>query len=584
MPHSSLQIQSALKIEAGMSSDAGPNEQNDDCLGVRVPEGVELGTKGVAAVIADGVSAAEHGKQAAEICVQGFLNDYYDAPEAWTVATCGNKVLHSLNRWLYGLGQSNSRDGRGYVTTTTALVFKGESAYVFHVGDTRIYRLRKHAFEQVTRDHSFSYGKGGSGLARAMGMDTGLDVETSNFPVEIGDRYLLTTDGIHGFLTDAVLKATVASATNGSFDQACAELCRTALDADSNDNCSAILIEVQGIGSASKREHQRNFKRLPFPPDLAPGMKMDGYEIEKELQATSRSQTYVAREMESGRKVVIKTPSVNFEDDSGYIERFIMEGWIGKKLKHEHLAGAFAPTRGQNFLYTVLEYIEGGSLEQWMKENPKPDAREVTTLARQILQGLRAMHRMEMLHQDLKPSNVIVHPERGAVIIDYGSTHVAGLQEIEAPFLGQHALGTLGYSAPEYFLDRKPTRKSDLFSLGVIVYEMLTGRLPYGEKYERCQSVRDFSVLEYQPATKFNSHVPVWLDGALRKAVAVNPQRRYESYSEFEYDLEHPNPKFLPENAGPFVERNPVLFWKLVAGVLAVAEVATLVWFCSAEL
>ncbi len=579
MPHSNLQIQSALKIEAGMSSDAGPNEQNDDCLGVRVPEGVELGTKGVAAVIADGVSAAEHGKQAAEICVQGFLNDYYDAPEAWTVATCGNKVLHSLNRWLYGLGQSNSRDGRGYVTTTTALVFKGESAYVFHVGDTRIYRLRKHAFEQVTRDHSFSYGKGGSGLARAMGMDTGLDVETSNFPVEIGDRYLLTTDGIHGFLTDAVLKATVASAANGSFDQACAELCRAALHADSNDNCSAILIEVQGIGSASKREHQRNFKRLPFPPDLAPGMKMDGYEIEKELQATSRSQTYVAREMESGRKVVIKTPSVNFEDDSGYIERFIMEGWIGKKLKHEHLAGAFAPTRGQNFLYTVLEYIEGGSLEQWMRENPKPDARLVTTIARQILQGLRAMHRMEMLHQDLKPSNVIIHPERGAVIIDYGSTHVAGLQEIAAPIFGQHALGTLGYSAPEYFLDREPTRKSDLFSLGVIVYEMLTGRLPYGEKYERCQSVRDFSVLEYQPATRFNSHVPVWLDGALRKAVAINPQRRYESYSEFEYDLEHPNPKFLPENAGPFVERNPVLFWKLVAGVLVVVEVATLLWF-----
>ncbi|MDQ8187167.1 bifunctional protein-serine/threonine kinase/phosphatase [Pelagicoccus sp. SDUM812002] len=579
MPLRDMPLEFALKIEAGMSSDAGPNEQNDDCLGVRVPEGIELITKGIAAVIADGVSAAEHGKQAAEICVQGFLNDYYDAPEAWTVATCGNKVFQSLNRWLYGLGRSNSRDGRGYVTTMTSLVFKGGSVHIFHVGDTRIYRLRGDDFEQLTRDHSFSYGRGGTGLARAMGMDTGLDVETSNLPVEEGDRYLLTTDGIHGFLTDAVLKSSVEAAEKEGFDLACGELCRKALAANSNDNCSAILIEVLGIGAASKREHQRHFKRLPFPPDLAPGMKMDGYEIEEELQATSRSQTYIAREAESGRLVVIKTPSVTFEDDTGYIERFIMEGWIGKKLKHERLARAFAPPHGQNFLYTVLEYIEGQSLEQWIRENPTPDVRRVTTMAREILQGLRAMHRMEMLHQDLKPSNIILHPERGAVIIDYGSTHVAGLQEINAFSLGGHALGTLGYSAPEYFLEKKPSRMSDMFSLGVIVYEMLTGKLPYGERYERCQSVRDFSVLEYQPATKYNSHVPVWLDGALRKAVAINPHLRYESYSEFEYDIEHPNPKFLPENAGPFIERNPVLFWKIVAGALLAAEVATLLWF-----
>ncbi|EDY84793.1 protein kinase domain [Verrucomicrobiia bacterium DG1235] len=574
-----MQLKSALKIEAGMASVAGPNEQNEDCLGVRVPEGAELSSKGVAMVIADGVSVAESGKEAAEICVKGFLNDYYDAPEAWTVATCGIKVMQSLNRWLFGLGQSNSRNGRGYVTTMTSLIFKGESGHIFHVGDTRIYRLRGDSFEQLTRDHSFSYGKGGTGLARAMGMDTGLDIETSSFPLELGDRYLLTTDGVHEFVAQQTLKAVAGKAKLGGFDAACSELCQIALGMKSNDNCSAILVAVQGIGAASQREHERNFKRLPFPPDLAPGMKLDGYEIEKEIQATSRSQTYLAREMESGSFVVMKTPSVNFEDDKGYIERFIMEGWIGKKLQHERLAAAFSPPKGQNFLYTILEYIEGESLDKWIESNPNPDTRQVTTIAREILQGLRVMHRMEMLHQDLKPSNVILHPTRGAVIIDFGSTHVAGIQEIDTPFEREQALGTLGYSAPEYFLGKKPTRKSDMFSLGVIVYEMLTGKLPYGEKYERCQSVRDFAVLEYVPATKYNSHVPVWLDGAIRKAVSYNPKLRYESYSEFEYDLEHPNPKFLPENAGPFIERNPALFWKLVAGALLVAEVATLVWF-----
>ncbi|MDQ8203789.1 bifunctional protein-serine/threonine kinase/phosphatase [Pelagicoccus sp. SDUM812003] len=576
-----MQLKSALKIEAGMFSHAGPNEQNDDCLGLRTPEGMELLTKGVAVVIADGVSSAEAGKQAAEICVQGFLNDYYDAPEAWTVATCVFKVLQSLNRWLFGLGQSNSLDGRGYVTTVSGLVFKGESGHVFHVGDTRIYRLRGESFEQLTRDHCFRYGKGGGGLARAMGMDTGVEIETRSFRVQPGDRFLLTTDGIHGFVTQNALRETVEKSETNAFDFACEALCQAALSAGSNDNCSAILLEVMGVGAASRREHERIFRRLPFPPDLAPGMKIDGFEIEREIQSTSRSQTYLARELSSDRLVVMKTPSVNFEEDPSYIERFLMEGWIGRKLKHRHLAAAIVPPKGQDFLYTILEYIEGDSLELWMKRNPKPDVREVARIARQILQGLRAMHRMEMLHQDLKPSNVILHPTRGAVIIDYGSTRVAGLQEIDAPFEREKALGTLGYSAPEYFLERKPTRRSDLFSLGVIVYEMLTGKLPYGERYERCHSARDFSVLFYRPATQFNSHVPVWMDGAIRKAVSINPQLRYESYSEFEYDLEHPNPKFLPENAGPFIERNPTLFWKMTAGILALALAASWIWMLS---
>lgn len=577
----SMQLQSKLKIEAGMASVPGPNESNEDCLGVRVPDDEQLVTKGVAAVIADGVSAAEAGKQAAEICVQGFLNDYYDAPEAWTVKTCGTKIAVSLNRWLHSLGQSHTSDGRGYVTTFSSIVFKGESAYLFHVGDTRIYRLRKGDFEQLTRDHSFRLGKDKTGLARAMGMDTRVDVDVRDVPVEAGDRYLLTSDGIHGFLEAKDLQAAVSS-TKGNeaedFDAVCLELTEKALAAGSNDNCSAVLIEVKTTGMASTDEHNRHFKRLPFPPDLAPGMSMDGYEVMKELQATSRSQTYLVQEIETGRKMVMKTPSVNFEEDTAYIERFVMEAWIGKKLKSDRLAASFNPIHGQKFMYTLLEYIDGVEFADWMKANPLPEVRKVTGFAIQILQGLRAMHRQEMLHQDMKPSNVIIHPERGAVIIDYGSTRVAGLQEIETPFERENALGTLGYSAPEYFLGRKATRKSDLFSLGVVIYEALTGKMPYGEDYEKCQNERDFLRLKYQPTTRINSLVPVWLDGAIRKAVSINPQSRYDSYSEFEYDLEHPNTKLISDDSSPFLERNPVLFWKIAAGILAVTQVVTLAW------
>lgn len=577
-----MHLTSTLRIKSGMHSDAGPNEANDDCLGLRVPRGMQLASKGIAAVIADGVSAAESGKQAAEICVQGFLNDYYDAPEAWTVKTCGSKVALALNRWLFGLGQSHSRDGRGYVSTFTAVVLKGQSAHLFHVGDTRVYRLRAEQLEQLTRDHSFSFGKGGTGLARAMGMDSNVELEACQANLQVGDVYLLSSDGVHGFLnereiTRVLLEQRDEDAADG--DAVCRRLCAEALAKGSNDNCSALLLEIEALGPASLGEHERSFNALPFPPELAPGMKMDGYEIEREIQSTRRSQTYLARERETGTQVVVKTPSVTFEDDRAYIERFVMEAWIARKLKHPHLLAGHKPIRGQQFLYTLFEYLEGETLEDWMRRCPKPDARLVTVWVRQVLQGLRAMHRQEMLHQDLKPSNVILHPERGAVIIDYGSTRVGGIHEMGGSFERDAALGTLGYSAPEYFLGRAPTRQSDLFSLGVMAYEALTGKHPYGEAYERCRTRRDFSLLEYRPATRFNAHVPVWLDGALKKAVAVNPQLRYESFSEFEYDLEHPNPGLLPDDGAPFIERHPLRFWKLVAGVLALSQVAMLLWW-----
>lgn len=574
-----LRSKSSLKIESGMMSEMGPNDENDDCMGIRIPEKGSDSLKGIAAVIADGVSAAEAGKQAAEICVKGFLNDYYDSPEAWTTATSGRKVFLSLNRWLYSLSQSSARDGNGYVTTLTAVVFKGQSIHVFHAGDTRVYRLRNEEWLQLTRDHSYQMRQGASGLARAVGMDSRLEVDVADFQLQKGDRFLLSSDGVHGFLEDAVLKSIVEKAEGCDLDAACREVCRTALQRGSNDNCTAVLLEVQEIGEAGQREHERTHRKLPFPPDLDSGMKIDGYGIEKEIAASSRSQIYLARDLASGREVVLKTPSVTYSDDPSYIDRFIMEGWIGKRLNNEHLLRAYNPSGEQNFLYTVLEYVEGESLENWMKRNPNPDIRQVVAIARHVLKGLRAMHRQEMIHQDLKPSNVIIHPERGAVIIDYGSTYVSGLQELDPRVGGsEHALGTLSYSAPECFLGKRTTWRSDLFSLGVIVYEMLTGKLPYGDRYERCHSGREFSVLKYVHATKHNSHVPVWIDGAIAKAVSVNPQSRYESLSEFEFDLEHPNAKFLPQNAGPFIERHPVRFWKIVSGILLVTQALTLWW------
>ena len=122
---------------------------------------------------------------------------------------------------------------------------------------------------------------------------------------------------------------------------------------------------------------------------------------------------------------------------------------------------------------------------------------------------------------------------------------------------------------------------TSLVSLGVVAYELLTGGLPYGEAIESIRTRRDLERLEYLPSYHSDPMIPVWLDGALRKAVAPEPGRRYAEVSEFVYDLRHPNPKFLGQGHRPLIERDPLRFWKATAAALLAAQLLTLWYFLS---
>ena len=119
-------------------------------------------------------------------------------------------------------------------------------------------------------------------------------------------------------------------------------------------------------------------------------------------------------------------------------------------------------------------------------------------------------------------------------------------------------MGTVNYTAPEYHLGEPATNRSDIFSLGVIAYEMLTGSLPYSKPF----TARNVKTLRYIPAREQNPEVPLWLDLALEKAVRIDPERRYGKLSEFTHDLSHPNPEFMRQQRPPLLERNPVAFWR----------------------
>ena len=164
-------------------------------------------------------------------------------------------------------------------------------------------------------------------------------------------------------------------------------------------------------------------------------------------------------------------------------------------------------------------------------------------------------------------------------IIDFGSVKIAGIAEITPLDHGneENILGTLNYTAPEYHTGQRGTVKSDQFSLGVIAYEMINGTLPFGQDMPEKPDKINLAKLVYVPSFHHNAMVPIWIDGALKKATSINPELRYDDLSEFLHDLSVPNPKFLTaEERIPLIDRNPLMFWKSLTALLMLTNLILL--------
>lgn len=570
-----LPISGALEVHAGQYSDKGRKSENEDAIGIKIPTGLMLTTKGIVSVISDGVSAAEGGAKASAISVSNFIADYYSTPESWSVLTSSTRVLTALNRWLYGLGQDYRDARKGYVCTFSALVFKSCSAHMLHAGDSRIYRFRQGELVKITRDHSTSVNEYTSYLTRALGMDVNLEVDYKQLNLEVGDLYLLTTDGVHDVLTDHELKKMLAVFQENNItisDQACEHFCQQLTDKafkfDSKDNLSAQLISVSQLPTQAIDDVYHKLASRPFPPPMEVGMRLDDYEIIKVIHQSQRSQVYVVKNSQ-GEVRCMKTPSVNYIDDGAYIERFMLESWIGHRINSQHVVKVVDHHLNKSALYYLTEYLEGLSLADWMAQHQRGPVEDVLQLLKQIETGIRAFHRKETLHQDLKPDNIFITREGVVKIIDFGACHIKGIAEITTPLKRDQILGTADYTSPEVILGYQADGRADLFSFAVIAYEMLAGEQPFKGQLAKCHQRSDFLKLNYVPVFKTNPMVPEWMDTALEKALSIEPSFRFVDTNEFIHALTTPA-KAKPKTTIPFIERNPVKFWQTVSVILLI--------------
>lgn len=565
-----------LKITVGQYSDKGRKESNQDFHGIYVPKEPQLSSKGIAIALADGISSSDVSQVAAQAAVTTFLEDYYCTSDAWSVKTSGEHVLVATNSWLHSQTQQSQHRydrERGYVCTFSGIVIKSQTAHLFHVGDARIYRLRGKTLEQLTEDHRVRVSSVQSYLARAMGMDRKVEVDYQSIALEEGELLLLATDGVYEFI-DAAGVAAAIEACAGDLDRAAKSIVDEALQRGSTDNLTLQIIRVDQLPSPESNEMYRQIAELPFPPLLDARMNFDGYQIVREIRGSARSHIYLAVDNETGERVVIKTPSVDQQANQAYLERFLMEEWIAKRINSPHVLKPCSQTRQRNYIYVVTEYIEGQTLAQWMIDNPKPDLPTVRGLVEQIAKGLQAFHRLEMVHQDLKPDNIMIDGNGTVKILDFGATRVAGIMEIATPIEQINLLGSAAYAAPEYFLGENGSPCSDIYSLGVIAYQMLSGKLPYGVEVAKSRTKAAQKKLAYQSVLNEEREIPAWVDDAIRKAVEPDPFARYEELSEFVFDLHHPNAEFLNKTRPPLIDRNPVIFWKSVSFVLLLMVIA----------
>ncbi len=568
-----------LSITTGQYSDKGHKPLNQDFHAVMTPTEPLLSSKGIALALADGVSSSEVSQQASETSVTGFLQDYYCTSESWSVKTSVQRVLHATNSWLYAQNRAGPYRydiERGYVCTFSAMVLKSATAHIFHAGDARIYRLAGGTLEQLTEDHRVWLSPEKSYLSRALGMRDRLELDYHSLAIAPGDTFVLATDGVYEFVAPDVMHDTIANAQH-DLDQAARLIVAQALEWGSIDNLTIQIVRVDQLPLGDINELHQQASALPFPPELRPRMRFDGYLITREVHHSHRSHVYLATDEATNEQVILKVPSVSMRDDAAYLESFLMEEWVARRVDNAHLLKASAPGRQRNYLYTITEFIDGQSLAQWMIDNPQPDLETVRSIVEQIARGLQALHRQEMLHQDLRPNNIMIDATGTVKIIDFGAVRVAGIAEIAGIAQQQHILGTLQYTAPEYFLGEPGTQRSDLFSLGVIVYQMLSGRQPYGVSVARANTPAAQRRLQYQSVRESERAIPAWVDGAIRKAVHPNPTKRYAELSEFIYDLRHPNPVYVREDQAPLMERNPLLFWKGLSLILFVVVLALLV-------
>lgn len=565
-----------LSLSYGQAFVAPDRRCHRSSISVSVPSAQQMRTRGACALISD---SASRSALASDLCVRGFLADYYSTPEHWSVKDSVYRVMRALNAWCHG--QTRQMLNGSYVSSLSALVLMGRDAHLFHVGDTLVFRLRGAEFEQLSRDHVTDLG-GYRYPARALGMDAGVDIDYIQPGLKQGDIFLFTTQGVRGTLLPSDYVELIRHDAS-DLNAACERLAQAARErADEqgyrSDSFCFQLVRVDELPDAQPDAPSRVYGDLPIPPELSLGDRIDGLEVVEVLSRTAHSRVYQVRDIRTDRRCVLKAPSPELSNRNAYLEHFLLQQWVVERVHSPFVVKVIEPSRPRRYLYYLMRHVSGTTLKAWMEQHPQASVTQRLDLALQLGKALQTLHHRNLLHQQVHPENVLVDPHGQVVLVDFSACHL--LRDTDGQrrsrLLAQQ-VGLNEHSAPEYALGDDVGRRSDQYALASTVYWMLTGELPYTVPSHRLRSHTDLEQLNYRSARIRNPEVSRELDEVLCRA--LDPQRslRFRRLSEFLYGL-RPNRQSTDEARPSSTWREPAGVWKLIAGVLLVLLIGSW-WF-----
>jgi len=555
-------------VQAGLCSERGARPSNEDYAAVLTPS---FAQRLVVAAVADGVGGKSGGRVAAELIVRGFIEGVAGLAGRGSLKSAALRSVEATNSWLHAIGRTDP-ELDGMSSTFTGFVSNGRQAYITHVGDSRLYRLRGDHLERLTTDHVHSPGQRNM-LTRAIGAEESIRLDAIELRNEVHDRFLFCTDGVHGGLGDGVLREILGRRRDP--EATAREIVERALETAVGDNATALVIDIVALPAASFSEIKTTLERNEIATLPSAGRVVDGFRLDQVLSDSRYVRVFRATDTLEEREVVLKFPKALVGSDRIVKEAFLRESWLASKIRNQYVGEVLQLNADrQSQLYLAFPFYDGETLESRLRRAPQPSLTAGLDIARKLAKGIAAIHRAGVIHRDIKPDNVILlaqkdDHEAGLKLVDFGvarDRRSDALEEAAGP-------GTPSYMAPELFNGAAADERSDQFALGVTIYRLFTRQYPYGE-------IEPFSHPRFGAPTPLTVHrpdLPAWLNRAVLRAIAVDPEQRHADVLELMFELEHGADRAAPilVRQKSLYQRNPLRFWQIVAALLTILLFAT---------
>jgi serine/threonine protein phosphatase PrpC len=543
-----------MQIRYFSLSVVGPvRTNNEDCVGTWEPPDLnDRRTKGYVLALADGVGGQARGEVASQLAVSTALHEFQNAAPGTAPNQVIWKIFNAANLAIYDDSMKNPGAGKMATTLLTG-IFRNNELTVGHVGDCRLYLFQDGRLRRVTNDHSYAgvqlklglitveeakNSPNRSLLTRSVGQEPMIRVDYHRILLSRGDRVLMCSDGLYSCVTEGEIFNAISKLEP---EQACRELVGLAERRMGEDNISCQIAHIDAVERLSYYGGKTIYEKVAddtMGTDLEPGQLLDGrFELTDMVSRSGMATIFKANDKQTGQTVALKIPFMQFESDPGFYSRFEREEKIGLTLNHPYILRV-EKVENKSRPYIVMEFLEGQTLAHLMRSvRPMPE-KDALKIAAFICDALHYMHDHEVTHRDLKPENIMICNDGSIRIMDFGIAKFEGQRRLT--FGGfTPTMGTPDYMAPEQVKGKRGDPRTDIYALGAILYEMITGNPPF-------EGANPFLIMNARlsgdpiPPRQVNPNISPQVEELIMHAMARNPADRYPDARVMQAELNHP--------------------------------------------